>query len=174
MKNIIFLTIFFSISLLSNDSLKKVSIQFMWHDQFEFAGFYVAKEKGFFKDFGLEVEFKKFTVDTDITDKVMKQEANFGMSSSSLLIDKSKGKDIILLGSVFQSSPLALLALKNSNIKTITDIKNKRIMLTSNQQYFATLQAMLSSKNIGIKDIIPVKHSFNVDDLINKNTFFSV
>ena len=170
MKNIIFLTIFFSISLLSDDSLKKVSLQFMWHDQFEFAGFYVAKEKGFFKDLGLEVEFKKFTVDTDITDKVMKQEAHFGMSSSSLLIDKSKGKDIVLLGSVFQSSPLALLTLKNSNIKTITDIKNKRIMLTFNQQYFASLQAMLASKNIGIKDIIPVKHSFDVKDLINKNT----
>ena len=32
----------------------------MWLDQFEFAGFYVAKEKGFYEKAGIDVELKKF------------------------------------------------------------------------------------------------------------------
>ncbi len=172
MKNIIFATIFFSLNLFSNDSLKKISIQFMWHDQFKFAGFYVAKEKGFYKELGLDVGFKKFSTGINITDTVINGKADFGTNSSSLIIDKSEGKDIVLLGSVFQSSPLILLGLKNSNIKNIFDIKNKRLMLTKNQQYFATFQAMLASRGIGLEDINIIKHSSNIDDLINKKTDF--
>ncbi len=97
----------------------------MWLDQFQFAGFYVAKEKGFYKDLGLDVELKKFNDSTNVLDEVMEGKADFGLNSTSLIIEKSNGKDIVLLASVFQSSPLVLLALKNSNINSIQDIKNK-------------------------------------------------
>lgn len=169
-KIILFLLLFIHTILLSNEQLKKVSIQFMWHDQYEFAGFYVAKEKGFYKKLGLDVEFKKFTIDTNITNEVVKGYATFGTGSSSLVIDKSNGKDIVLLGTIFQSSPLILLSLKRNDLKNIQDIKNKKIMLTADQQRFATLQSMLASKNVELSDIEIIPHSFNIDDLINNNT----
>ena len=171
MKKIVYLLfIIISSTLFSNDELKKVSIQFMWHDQFEFAGFYVAKEKGFYKDLNLDVEFKKFSIDTNITNKVINQEATFGTGSSSLIIDKSKGKDIVLLGSIFQSSPLILLGLKRPDLVSIKDIKNKNIMLTADQQRFATLQSMLISRNVQLEDVNILKHTFDIEDLINKKT----
>ena len=170
MKKIIILILFFFnlISYAQVNEQKKISVQFMWLDQFEFAGFYVAKEKGYYSKLGLDVNFQKFTVDTNIVDNVLKGKSDFGTSSSSLIIDKSNGKDIKLLGSIFQSSPLVLLALKNSQINTLEDIKNKKIMLTEKQLHFAPLQSMLLSKNIHMEDIKPVKHSFDVNDLINK------
>lgn len=169
MKYIIAVFIFLNAAIYANE-LKKVSIQFMWHDQYEFAGFYIAKEKGYYKDLGLDVEFIKFSANTNITNKVINGEATFGTGSSSLIIDKSKGKDIVLLGSVFQSSPLILLGLKRFDLKTVSDIKNKKIMLTADQQRFATLQAMLVSKHVQLNDIKILKHTFDVDDLINKTT----
>ena len=39
---------FFLLTLNAN-SLQKTSVQLMWLDQFEFAGFYMAKEKGFYE-----------------------------------------------------------------------------------------------------------------------------
>ena len=36
----------------------------MWVDQFEFAGFYMAKEKGFYEKIGLDVEIKKYNLST--------------------------------------------------------------------------------------------------------------
>ena len=142
----------------------------MWLDQFEFAGFYVAKEKGFYEKAGIDVELKKFDNSINVLNEVMENKADFGLNSTSLIIEKSNGKDIVLLGSIFQSSPLVLLALKNSNIKTLKDVENKKMMITPEQSDFASFQAMLISEDISFKNIQMQKHSFNVDDLINKNT----
>ena len=160
---------FFLLTLNAN-TLQKTSVQLMWLDQFQFAGFYVAKEKGFYENLGLDVELKKFNVETEVTKEVIEKRADFGTSSSSLLVDISENKDILLLGSIFQSSPLILLALKDSNINYIQDIKNKKVMLTKEQQKFATLQSMLISKGITLNDVQVLDHSFNIDDLINKKT----
>jgi len=150
--------------------LKKVSLQLLWHDQFEFAGFYMAKEKNFYKNVGLEVELKPFTTHTDLTQTILSGKADFGTGSSSLLVDKAKGKDILLLGSIFQSSPLILLGLKDSSIKTLKDIKNKRIMATQDQLRLASFQTMLASQGIKKEELTILEHTFNIDDLINKKT----
>ena len=142
----------------------------MWLDQFEFAGFYIAKEKGFYQNVGLDVELKKYNSNINVLDEVLNNKADFGTSSTSLIIDKSKGKNIILLGSIFQSSPLILLALKDSNLRYLEDIKNKSLMITEEQQRFATLQSMLTSKNILLSDLKLINHSFDINDLINKKT----
>jgi ABC-type nitrate/sulfonate/bicarbonate transport system substrate-binding protein len=98
MKKLLLLVLFFS--FLNASNLQKTSIQLMWLDQFEFAGFYIAKEKGFYEDVGLDVELKKFDSSMDLTKKVLDKEADFGLNSSSLLIDKAKGKDIYFLQDV--------------------------------------------------------------------------
>ncbi len=153
---------------LNADTLRKTSIQLMWLDQFEFAGFYMAKEKGFYKEVNLDVDIKKFEPSIDLTQKVIDKEADFGLNSSSLIIDKSKGKDIVLLGTIFQSSPLVFLGLKDSNIKTIADMRNKKVMVSNNQENFAPFQSMLKSQGLQPNELELVPHSFNVDDLINK------
>ena len=168
MKKLLLFILFFS--FLNASNLQKTSVQLMWLDQFEFAGFYIAKEKGFYEDAGLDVELKKFDSSMDLTKKVLDKEADFGLNSSSLLIDKAKGKDIVLLGTIFQSSPLALLALKNSNIETFSDMKNKKVMISNNQENFAPLQSMLKSQGLQPQELSFISHSFDVDDLINKKT----
>jgi len=142
----------------------------MWLDQFEFAGFYVALEKGFYKDVGLDVELKKYNSSISVLDEVINKKADFGTNSSSLIVDKSNGKNIVLLGSIFQSSPLILLALKDSKLKYLNDIKNKTLMITNEQERFATFSSMLTSKGVNLSDLNLINHSFNVDDLINKKT----
>lgn len=154
--------------VLSSNELRKTSIQFMWLDQFEFAGFYMAKEKGFYKELNLDVEFKKFDSQINLVDEVINGNSDFALNSSSLLIDKSKGKDIVILGAIFQSSPFVLLSLKQSNINSLDEIKNKRIMISNNQEKFITLQSMLKSQGLDTQKLNFIPHSFNVDDLINK------
>ena len=132
----------------------------------------MAKEKGFYEKIGLDVEIKKYNLSTNVLNEVLEKRADFGVNSSSLIIKKSLGKDIVILGSIFQSSPLIILALKDSRIKNIHDIKNKKLMMTSEQYEAAPLQSMLISENISLKSINLIDHSFNVDDLINKKTDF--
>ena len=52
------LNIIFFTNLIANDK-EKVYLQLQWLDQFQFAGYYVAKEKGFYKEHDLELDFLK-------------------------------------------------------------------------------------------------------------------
>jgi signal transduction histidine kinase/ABC-type nitrate/sulfonate/bicarbonate transport system substrate-binding protein len=158
------------LSSLFAKELQKTSIQLMWVDQFEFAGFYIAKEKGFYEKAELDVEIKKYDISTNVLNEVLENKADFGVNSTSLIIEKSNGKDIVLLGSIFQSSPIVLLALKDSHIKNLQDIINKKVMITREQYEHASLQSMLISENIPLKSINSIEHTFKVDDLINKKT----
>ena len=141
----------------------------MWLNQFEFAGYYVAKEKGFYKDVGLDVEIKEFKQDFYLTDTVLNGNTDFGVNSSSIIMDKANGKDIVLLGTIFQSSPLILLALKDSNINNLNDMVDKKIMLANNQKDFGIFRSMFRNQDIDPNYLTFVPHTFKIDDLINKN-----
>ncbi|WP_345975229.1 diguanylate cyclase [Sulfurimonas sp. HSL3-7] len=156
--------------LLQAEKLEKVSLQLQWLDQFQFAGYYIAKEKGFYEEVGLDVELLAFNDTLSPVDAVVSQKATYGIGRSSLIIDKSKGKDIVLMASIFQSSPVVLLATKESNITTIKDFAGKRIMMTTDAASEVAMQAMAYRNGVSIDNMILQKHSFDVDDLINKKT----
>ena len=172
MKNILKLLLFslLIISALFSKDLEKVTLQFQWLDQFQFAGYYMAKEKGFYKDVGLDVKFKKYNNNIKPIEEVIKKRATYGIGRSSLIVDKSNGKHIKLLAAIFQSSPLILLATKKSGIKTIKDFKGKRIMNTFDSIEAVSYNAMMSKYNISIDDMKILKHSFDINDLIDGKT----
>lgn len=152
------------------DANKKVTLQLSWLHQFQFAGYYMAKEKGFYKDVGLDVDIKEFKYGLELSSTIENNEADFAIGRSSLIIDKYKGKDIVALAAIYQKSPLMLLVTKKSGIKNIEDLKNKKIMITSDAKASASIIAMLNSNGIKIEDITIQKHSFNIEDLIEGKT----
>ncbi len=156
--------------LLQAKKLEHVALQLQWLDQFQFAGYYVAKEKGFYEEAGLDVELLRTNATLSPVDAVVSKKATYGIGRSSLIIDKSKGKDIVLLASIFQSSPVVLLATKESNITTIKDFVGKRIMMTTDASSAVAMQAMAYRNGISMDKMVIQKHSFNADDLINKKT----
>jgi diguanylate cyclase (GGDEF)-like protein/PAS domain S-box-containing protein len=155
------------IILLQADEKKDITLQLNWLNQFQFAGYYVAKEKGFYKDVGLNVTINELKDKQELTNIIKDGKVDFAIGRSSLLINKINGDDIVILGAIFQHSPLMLLT-TNEEIKTIKDIKNKTIMITPDAEFTASITAMLNSNDINRKDLKIFKHSFNVDDLINK------
>ena len=166
MKFLILITLFIS-TLLSHEKLEKVSLQLQWLDQFQFAGYYIAKEKGFYKDVGLDVEIKKYNIGDNVTQKVLNNESQYGTGRTSLLIDISNGKKIYLMSAIFQSSPLVLISLKSSGINTIKDFKNKTVMLTGSESS-AGIFGMISSRGISNNDMKIIKSAHKLQNLIDK------
>jgi len=146
---------------------EKVSLQLLWKHQFEFAGFYMAKEKGFYDEMNLDVEFKEFKKGLDITNDVEKGISTFGLNYPSLILDRSNGANIILMNAIFQTSPHILIALKKSGIRSIQDFKNKRIMMNSDSSTSASLLSMLFSQHIKLTDLDILKPNFDINDLID-------
>ena len=101
---------------------------------------------------------------------IKNKKADFAIGSSSLLIDRINGADVIALGAIFQESPLMLLVKKDSNINSVKDLKNKKIMITNDAANSASILAMLSANGLRESDFIRQEHSFNIEDLINGNS----
>jgi len=149
---------------------QKIILQLSWLHQFQSAGYYIAKEKGFYKDAGIDIEINEFQFGMNLSTVLEEKKADFAIGRSSLLIDKANGKDVVAIFSAYQDSPLMLLTKEDSNIKSLKDLKNRNIMLTTDAKGTASILAMLSSHQIYLDDINIQKHTFNLDDLINGKT----
>lgn len=167
MKKTLLLLLLFSLSLFAN---QKAVLQLMWQHQFQFAGYYMAKELGYYKDAGIDLEIKPYDFSTNLVSAIENKEADFAIGRSSLLIHASEGKDIVALGALFQHSPLMLMVRDDSGINTIEELKGKRIMLSHEAKDSASILAMLSSKGLTRKEIQLLPHSFDLEDFINGKT----
>jgi polar amino acid transport system substrate-binding protein len=165
------LIIFILLLLCLNASEKeKVTLYIDWLNQFQFAGYYIAKEKGYYSELGIDVDIVEYSHNQNITDNVTKNSTNYGIGKSSLIIDKFNGNNIIFLSSLFQNSPLVLITLENSNIKTPKDLVNKRVMITGDAKETASIKAMIVSQGVNLDELDIQEHSFNLDDLITGKT----
>ena len=152
-------------SFLFSSDLKPVSIQLKWKHQFQFAGFYIAKELGFYKDVGLEVELKEFDKNINITNEIGELKSDFGINDSSLIYHKLNGANVVALFPIFQSSPVTLIT--QENFPTLESLQNKTIELSTNELANISIKAIFQAHNITIK---PTTHSFSVDKFISKKS----
>lgn len=157
--------LFLSVSLFA---AQKAVVQLSWLHQFQFAGYYVAKEHGYYRDAGIDVDIREFDFNTDLSTVIEKGKADFAVGRSSLIMEKIKGKDVVALGAIFQQSPLVLLVRDDTHIGSVKDLKNRRIMMTKDAKDSASIVAMLSSSGLSKNDVEIVPHSFNIEDLIDK------
>lgn len=144
--------------------LTKVKLQLKWTHQFQFAGFYAAKEKDLYKKVGLDVEFLEYNPNEDITDTVLNETADFGISNSDIIKDRLNGKKVVLLSSIFQHSPYILLSKRDSNINSIHDIHNKKISIEPDA---GELYAYLKFEGININKLNITTDQFSIENLIN-------
>jgi polar amino acid transport system substrate-binding protein len=169
LKRLLLLFLIFVTSL-DAQSNEKVTLYLDWLNQFQFAGYYIAKEKGYYNAVGLDVDIKEFNSNSNVLKEVMETEATYGVGKSSLIIDKFNGNDLILLSAIYQASPLVLMSLKESNINTPKDLIHKKIMITDDAISSASINSMIISQGVKLNDITIQKHSFDINDLINKKT----
>jgi diguanylate cyclase (GGDEF)-like protein len=170
MYKILIIILFFVHNLESDENLKKVSLQLSWFNQFQFAGYYIAKEKGFYKELGLDVDIKAFEFGIDITQEIVHRNVDFAIGRETLIIEKAKNDDIISLYALFQTSPLVLLSTKESHINSIEDFYNKKIMTTIDDASEVSIKAMITSHKIDFNNLKFIPHTHNINDLINKKT----
>lgn len=134
------------------DDLQEVSVQLKWKHQFQFAGFYAAIAQGYYREAGLDVRLKELTPNISPVDPLIAGRIEFAVADTGALIYRSNGVPVVALANIFQQSPSILMALESSDIRSLEDIRGKRIML-SGGYLNAELMAMLSSADIHSDDL---------------------
>lgn len=152
-------------------ALEKISLKLQWLDQFQFAGYYMAKEKGFYADAGLDVAIQPFTFETsDVVAHVLSGKATYGTGRSSLLAARVQGKAVVVLSAIFQDSPSILLVRADSGIETVSDLIGRKIMITPDELGAAATMGMLQYEGVRAFDVIRQQHSYDLQDLIDGKT----
>ena len=169
-KRFLFFFAFFGLYMQVAIADQSVKLQLVWKHQFQFAGYYMAKEKGFYSNAGIDVSFIEFGNDIDYVNNVISGKTEFAVGRSSLVLDRMEGKPVVMLGAIFQHSPAILLAKKRKDLQTLADLKNKQMMFTDDQIGLASIHAMLVSAGVTEDSYTLQKHSFNIDDLIEGKT----
>lgn len=154
---------------------EQIHLQLRWHHQFQFAGYYAAVKKGFYKKAGLEVVLHEGTPDRKSVQQVLDGKVEYGVANSELLLARLQGAPLVALAAIGQHSPAVLLARKDSNVYSPHDLIGKKVMLMEQGgktsfvgMVSADFVAMFTNEGINLKDIQVLPSSFNIDDLVNR------
>ncbi|MBJ6752466.1 ABC transporter substrate-binding protein [Geomonas anaerohicana] len=140
-----------------------VTLQLKWLHHFQFAGYYAALEKGFYREAGLDVTVREGGPEVEVENEVTSGSADFGVGTSALLLHRAHGDDLVVLGQIFQHSPAILLTPRKTGIQKVADMKGRRFMYSNQHGDMLTL---LKNNGIEEKDIVKVEHRGDARDLI--------
>jgi NitT/TauT family transport system substrate-binding protein len=134
---------------LQKKELEKTSVRLKWLNQAQFAGIYVAKEKGFYEKEGLDVEIKEGGVDSPSIQDVLSGNSDFGIAGADdLIVAVSKGNPIKAVAVIYKISPVTYFSLKEKGIEKPQDLIGKNVGIKSGTGTTYSYYAML--KNLGI------------------------
>jgi NitT/TauT family transport system substrate-binding protein len=150
----------------------KLTLQLKWVTQAQFAGYYVAKDKGFYKDAGLDVTIKAGGPDINPSQVIAGGGADVIVDwMPSALATREKGVPIVNIAQLFQRSGMQLTCRNDSGVKTPADFKGKTlgVWFFGNEYPFLSWMDKLGLKTTGAADGVKVlKQGFNVDPLLQK------
>jgi diguanylate cyclase (GGDEF)-like protein len=140
-----------------------VRLQLKWRHQFQFAGFYAALEKGYYREAGFDVTIVPANPGTDPVDVVLKGEADFGIASSELVLRYGKGDPVVVLATIFQHSPLTLFVRSDAGIQTVRDLAGHRVALAP---WETEIFAYLQRERVPLERLKLVQHDYSVNSLM--------
>jgi NitT/TauT family transport system substrate-binding protein len=150
----------------------KVTLQLKWVTQAQFAGYYVAKDKGYYKDENLDVTIKPGGPDVAPEQVIAGGGADVVVDwMPAALAAREKGAAMVNLAQPFKHSGLELTCRADTGIKTPADLKDRTlgVWFYGNEYPFLNWMGKLGYKTDGSPGGVKVlKQGFNVDPLLQK------
>ncbi|MGD9742210.1 MAG: ABC transporter substrate-binding protein [Dongiaceae bacterium] len=154
------------------DAADKLTLQLKWVTQSQFAGYYVAKDKGLYEDVGLDVEILPGGPDINPSQVIAGGGADVVVDwMPSALATREKGVPLVNIAQPFQKSGMMLTCRADSGIKEPADFKGHTlgVWFGGNEYPFLSWMSKLGLPTTGGADGVTVlKQGFNVDPLLQK------
>jgi NitT/TauT family transport system substrate-binding protein len=174
MKKIIGLTTVFALSLMAGTALAadKVVLQLKWVAQAQFAGYFVAKDKGFYEEAGLDVEIKPGGPDIAPEQVIAGGGADVIVDwMGGALAAREKGVALVNIAQPFEKAGMQLVCPANGPVKTEADFKGKTLgvwFFGNEYPFYAWMSKLGLSTEGGANGVTVLKQSFDVQPLIQK------
>jgi NitT/TauT family transport system substrate-binding protein len=154
----------------TTQEMTDVTLQLKWVTQAQFAGYYAAKEQGFYEKAGLNVELKVGGPDITPEQVVSSGQAEFGIDwLPALLAARDKGEDLVNIAQVFARSGMTEVTHKDSGITDVAGMKGKKVGVwccgNENELYAALVKNGMDPK----KDVTIVNQPFDMTLFLSKD-----
>ena len=150
----------------------KVTLQLKWVAQAQFAGYFVAKSKGFYDEAGVDVTIKAGGPDIAPEQVIAGGGADVIVDwMPAALASREKGVNLVNIAQPFKKSGLMLTCRADSGVKTPADFKDKTlgVWFFGNEYPFLSWMSTLGLKTDGSAGGVKVlKQGFNVDPILQK------
>jgi ABC-type nitrate/sulfonate/bicarbonate transport system substrate-binding protein len=141
------------------------SLRLSWIKNTEFAGFFVAQEKGYYKDEAINLTINPTAQNLTEVQAVAGKTDLIGLQGgATLMIARSTGIPVKAFGALFQKGPGAFVWMESSGIKGIKDFKGKKI--GHQQTARASTEAMLSLNGMSVDDVTMIPIGFDLAPLL--------
>jgi len=160
---ILCIVLFFkAISAIAGETaLKKVSFIPQWVPQAQFAGYYVAYERGIYKKYGIDLTIISGGPDRPSSDFLEVQKADFAtMWLSTAIQRRAHGVRVVNIAQMLQRSALMLVAKKSTGIRTPEDMNGKKVGLWG-ADFQLQPRAFFKKYNLKV-NVIPQSQSINL------------
>jgi NitT/TauT family transport system substrate-binding protein len=159
-------------SLSAAEAADELTLQLKWVTQAQFAGYYVAEDKGFYDEAGLDVTIKPGGPDINPSQVIAGGGADVVVDwMPSALATREKGVPLVNIAQVFDKSGMMLTCRKDSGITQPADFKGHTlgVWFSGNEYPFLSWMSKLGfSTSGGSPDVKVLKQGFNVDPLLQK------
>lgn len=149
--------------------LEPVSLQLQWVTQAQFAGYYVALDKGWYHKEGIDLTIEPGGPDVTPAELVSVGTHDFGTSLlADLVVTIQKGKPLISLAQIQQTNGLILIAHKSSGIEQPTDFVDKRVGVWLGA-WEAQFNALMAKEKLTSQDFELVPQGWSMDPFLTKD-----
>lgn len=165
MRNIIRVIIAISTLLAAATALgqQKLTVLLDWHVNPDHGPLFVALERGYYKAAGLDVELIAPSDPNDPPRLVAAKRGDVAISyQPQLHIQASKGLPLARIGTLVATPLTTLVVLRDGPIKSIADLRGKRIGYSVGGFEEALLTAMLGKHGLTLKDVTLVNVNFSL------------
>ena len=146
--------------------LKEISLQLLWVTQAQFAGYYVALEKGWYRQEGLDVHIYPGGPDVIPVDLVAAGTRDFGTSFlADLAVAIEKGIPVISIGQIQQDSGLRLITKKDAGILGPKDFINKKVGVWLGS-WEAQFNALMAQQGIGLDKLDVISQGWSMQPFL--------
>ncbi len=145
-------------------NLDHVTLQLKWRHQFQFAGYYAAVEQGYYREAGLVVELHEAAPARNPVDAVFAGEAEFGVGNSDLVLSRAEGHPAVVLATIFQHSPLVLVARAGRGVTAMQDLHDRPMMMVESEK--AEILAYFKHEGVDLQRLRVLPHTQQIADFI--------
>jgi NitT/TauT family transport system substrate-binding protein len=149
-------------------ALTKVTLQSKWVVQSQFAGYYVAKDKGYYKQAGLDVTIKAGGPDIIPEQVVLGRQAEFGINwMGSTLSQRDQGQDLVNIAQVYSRSGTTQVTFRKDGINTFRKMRGKNFGVWIFGNEFEQRAGLVKFGMNPDKDVKLVKQNFDMLAFLN-------